>query len=139
MPDPEGVGFLSQLHRNLSSGLEVLDKIPAYFETVIDKNLWQRQEFPNGMVVKSDSFRDFIEGPPPKGFGISIEKLKEICRLHPGILAKIEDLTREDPINPEKQISQRRLKRRLERLLKDFPRDEVLMGMRNMGLITDPQ
>jgi hypothetical protein len=90
------------------------------------------------MVVEFDSFEDFIEAPPPKGFGIPIEKFKEICRLHPDVLAKIDRLMEDDSISSEEQISQRRLKRRLERLLEDFPRDQVLTTMRNMGLITAP-
>ena len=136
MPDPEGSGFLSQLHRNLSSGLEVIDKIPTYFETIIDKNLWQRQDLPNGMVIIAKSFRNFIENPPPKGFGISIGKLKEICRLHPRVLAKIDALTGEgsEGYGQASSPDQRRIRRRLERLLKDFPKDQVVQELRKMGI-----
>jgi len=132
----DAVDLISHLYRNLSSGLVAIDKIPQYFRVVLDQSLWQHQVLPNGMVVEFDSFKDFIEAPPPKGFGIPIEKFKELCRLHPEIIPKIEDLTADDSFGPEEQTSRLRLKRRLERLLKDFPREQVLLGMRNMGLIT---
>lgn len=142
MPEIDGWGFISRLYRNLSMGLVAIDKIPQYLKVVIDKNLWRRQIFPNGMVVEFDSFKDFIEAPPPKGFGIPIEKFKELCRLHPDVVAKIDRLIEEDSdgLREEKAIpsSQRRLRRRLERLLKDFSRGEVLQELRRMGLITAP-
>ena len=139
MPDLEGHDLISLLYRCLCSGLHAIDKIPGYFEVVLNKNLWQKRELPNGMVVEFDSFKDFIEAPPPKGFGTPIEKLKELCRLHPGILAKIDHLVGKDFVSPEEEESQQRLKRRLERLVRDFPRDQVLTELRNIGLITGPQ
>ncbi|MGO9570482.1 MAG: hypothetical protein ACLP5H_23370 [Desulfomonilaceae bacterium] len=142
MPEIDGWDLISQLYRNLSMGLVAIDKIPQYLKVVIDKNLWRRQIFPNGMVVEFDSFKDFIEAPPPKGFGIPIKKFKELCRLHPDVVAKIDRLIEEDSdgLREEKAIpsNQLLLRRRLERLLKDFPRDQVLTGMSNMGLITAP-
>jgi hypothetical protein len=137
MPE-DAVDLISHLYRNLSLRLVAIDKIPQYFKVVIDKNLGRRQVLPNGMVVEFDSFEDFIEAPPPKGFGIPIEKFKDLCRHHPDVLAKIDRLMEDDSFGPEEQISHRRLKRRLERLLNDFPRDQVLTAMRNMGLITAP-
>jgi hypothetical protein len=142
MPDIDAVDLISHLYRNLSLGLVAIDKIPQYFQVVLDRNLWQRQVLPNGMVVEFDSFKDFIETPPPKGFGIPIEKFKELCRLHPDVVAKIDRLIAKDSHEPEeaKALShnQWRLRRRLERLLKDFSRDEVLQGLRRMELITAP-
>jgi len=138
MPDIDGEGLISQLYRNISTGMRYLDKIPEYFETVIDKDLWQSRILPNGMVVEFDSFKDFIEAPPPKGFGIPIEKFKELCRLHPDVVAKIDRLIAEDSHEPEEAEAlthnQRRLTRRLERLLKDFSRDEVLHELRRLGI-----
>lgn len=138
MPDIDAVDLISHLYRNLSLGLVAIDKIPQYFQVVLDRNLWRRQVLPNGMVVEFDSFKDFIEAPPPKGFGIPIEKFKELCRLHPDVVAKIDRLIEEDSDGPreEKAIpsDQLRLKRRLERLLKDFSRDEVLQGLRRRGI-----
>ena len=137
MPEIDGTGLISQLYRNLSTGMRYLDKLPEYFETVIEKNLWQSRVLPNGMVVEFDSFKDFIETSPPRGFGIPIEKFREICRLHPSVLAKIDALTGEgsegygQPSSPD----QRRLRRRLERLLRDFPRDEVLQELGRMGIV----
>jgi hypothetical protein len=138
MPDIDAVDLISHLYRNLSMGLVAIDKIPQCLKVVIDKNLWRRQIFPNGMVVEFDSFKDFIEAPPPKGFGIPIEKFKELCRLHPDVVAKIDRLIAEDSHEPEEAEAlthnQRRLTRRLERLLKDFSRDEVLHELRRLGI-----
>ena len=138
MPEIDGWGLISRLYRNLSMGLVAIDKIPQYLKVVIDKNLWRRQIFPNGMVVEFDSFKDFLEAPPPKGFGIPIEKFKELCRLHPDVVAKIDRLIEEDSdgLREEKPIrsNQRRLRRRLERLLKDFSTDEVLQELRRRGI-----
>lgn len=143
MPEIDGIGLISQLYRNLSTGMRYLDKLPEYFETVIEKNLWQSRVLPNGMVVEFDSFKDFIETSPPKGFGIPIEKFREICRLHPDALNKIDHLIGEDSYQLEetKALSpnQRSLRRRLEGLLKDFSRDEVLQELRKIELITGSQ
>ncbi|GEM_PF-1816826 len=143
MPDVDGVDLISQLYRVLSSSLVALEKTPIYFETVINRDLWQRQVLPNGMVVEFDCFRDFIETQPPRGFGIPLGKLQEIFRLHPDILARINDLTSDDSNCPEdEQVilhNRRRLRRRITDLLKDFSRNEVLQEMRSMGLMTGPR
>lgn len=88
----EGVDLISQLYRCVSSAQHQIERVPIYFQVVIQKNLWQNRVLPNGMVVKHDSFRDFMTAHPPRGFGMTVETLREICRLYPDILQEIDTL-----------------------------------------------
>jgi len=69
---------------------------PQWTIDVIKSGIWKyRAERLLGEIVQFDSFREFIEAPPPMGMGSSLEKLKEICSGSEEALRMIDEVVGE--------------------------------------------
>ncbi|MGB6066124.1 MAG: hypothetical protein WBG50_15090 [Desulfomonilaceae bacterium] len=63
---------------------------------VIKSGIWKRRvECLLGEIVEFDTFREFIETPPPMGMGSSLEKLREICSGSEEALRLIDEVVDE--------------------------------------------
>jgi hypothetical protein len=60
--------------------------------------------------------------------------VKAKCERAAQCLQEIAEARKKSAADESTLHNQRRLKKRLERLLKDFPHDEVLQELRNMGI-----
>jgi hypothetical protein len=70
--------------------------VPDWTISVIRNGNWKyRAERLLGEIVQFDSFREFIEAPPPMGLGSSLEKLREICSGSEEALRLIEEVAGE--------------------------------------------
>lgn len=73
-------GDISALYEGLRWSELRVSGVPQWTMNVIESGVWRhRMEELLGHIVEFNTFREFIETPPPMGMGSTLEKLRDIC------------------------------------------------------------
>lgn len=82
---------IDYLRSAISDGKAGLNDVPALIKRVIEEDLWrERYVYQTKEIARFDSFREFVEKPPPEGLGANLKMLRKLCADAPVVIDLIE-------------------------------------------------
>ena len=89
---------IDYLRAAISDGKAGLCDVPALIKRVIEEDLWQERYVPQTKeIARFDTFREFVETPPPEGLGVNLKMLCKLCADEPVVIDLIGQAQKNPP------------------------------------------
>jgi hypothetical protein len=84
---------VDMLSRSIREGAASLDNIPRLIRQVIEEQMWREYlDKKTGEVFRFDSFKEFVQSPPPGGLGTTVATLIRLCVDDPLVVDLIDEI-----------------------------------------------
>jgi hypothetical protein len=78
---------IDYLRAAISDGKAGLNDVPALIKRVIEEDLWREHYvYQTKEIARFNTFREFVETPPPEGLGANLKTIHKLCADMPVVI-----------------------------------------------------
>lgn len=130
--------FVEDAFHLLQVNRDIQNNIPASLREIITLRVWEGYLW-NGKIIQFNTFQEFVEAPPPEGFGTTLDNLVKLCGKYPEIVELIDQTVSEQkqqyqPLNGHRKTKETSMSKSLRRLRRAAETNPEVEAVRQLVL-----